>query len=299
MPQMPAARLTDMHVCPMVTGVVPHVGGPVLPTCSPNVLTGKLPQARVTDQALCVGPIDILVKGSPTVLVNKLPAVRIIVDTTAHGGMVVMGCFTVWIGDGGAGGSAGPAAALLDKIAQGKSGIKIEGTPEFQQKTLAALGRLAQTPTGLGLLQQLDASGKNVTIKETAAGNTENAANFGNGLYDKANGRPGPGTDSTVLWNPNKDTLGSGTEPWQTRDPAIGLGHELNHSYHDAYGTTNGDTSSYTGLDGNTYSAPGYEQQAVGFGPYQNDPYTENKLRQDFNDLGVSTKGKEAQRPRY
>jgi len=296
MAQMPAARLSDMHLCPF------HVGGPVLPTCSLTVLTGGLSQARVTDQALCIGPVDILAMGSPTVLVNNLPAVRILLDTTAHGGRVVMGCWTVWIGDSGLGssaGAAGPAVALLDKIAQGKSGIKIDGTPEFQQKTLAALARLAQTPTGLGLLQQLDASGKNVTINETAAGNGENAATFSDGLYDKANGKAGPGTDSTVSWNPNKDTLGSGTEPWQTRDPAIGLGHELNHAYHDAYGTTDGVTSPYTGLDGKTYSAPGYEQQAVGFGPYQNDPFTENNLRRDFNDLGVSIKGSEAQRPRY
>ena len=28
---MPAARITDMHVCPMVTVLVPHVGGPILP----------------------------------------------------------------------------------------------------------------------------------------------------------------------------------------------------------------------------------------------------------------------------
>ena len=36
----PAARLTDMHTCPMVTGVVPHVGGPILPPCEPTVLIG-------------------------------------------------------------------------------------------------------------------------------------------------------------------------------------------------------------------------------------------------------------------
>lgn len=95
---MPAARVTDMHVCPMVTGIVPHVGGPVLPPCSINVLTGKLPQARVTDMLVCVGPPDIFVIGSPTVLVNNLPAIRILVDTTAHGGRVVVGCFTVLIG---------------------------------------------------------------------------------------------------------------------------------------------------------------------------------------------------------
>ena len=96
----PAARLTDMHTCPMVTpGVppVPHVGGPILPTCSPNVIIGFLPAARVTDKCLCVGPPDVIVKGSATVLINNLLAARI-GDNTAHGGVIVMGCPTVMIG---------------------------------------------------------------------------------------------------------------------------------------------------------------------------------------------------------
>ena len=95
----PASRITDMHVCPMVTpGLppIPHVGGPII-MGSPTVLTGKLPQARVTDQCVCVGPPDIIVKGSMTVLVNSLPAARI-GDMTAHGGTVVLGLPTVLIG---------------------------------------------------------------------------------------------------------------------------------------------------------------------------------------------------------
>jgi len=67
---LPAARVTDMHVCPMVTGVVPHVGGPILPPCAITVLTGGLPQARVTDMATCVGPPDVIVMGAFTVLVG-------------------------------------------------------------------------------------------------------------------------------------------------------------------------------------------------------------------------------------
>lgn len=93
----PAARVSDMHVCPMVTGVVPHVGGPILPPCQVNVLTGSLPQARVGDMATCVGPPDSIVKGSATVLVGGMPAARI-GDMTAHGGNIVLGCFTVLIG---------------------------------------------------------------------------------------------------------------------------------------------------------------------------------------------------------
>ena len=64
---MPAARVSDMHVCPMVTGPVPHVGGPILPPGCVTVLIGKLPAARMG-------------------------------DTTVHGGTIVFGCPTVLIG---------------------------------------------------------------------------------------------------------------------------------------------------------------------------------------------------------
>jgi uncharacterized Zn-binding protein involved in type VI secretion len=96
----PASRVSDMHACPMATPgtpPIPHVGGPILPPCSVNVLTGKLPQARTTDMATCVGPPDTIVKGSTTVFVNKLMAVRI-GDACAHGGTVVAGLPTVLIG---------------------------------------------------------------------------------------------------------------------------------------------------------------------------------------------------------
>lgn len=92
-----AARLTDMHVCPMVTGIIPHVGGPVIALPTSKVLTGKLPQAVLTDKAICVGPPDMIAKGSSTVLVGKKPAARML-DNCAHGGMIVLGCFTVMIG---------------------------------------------------------------------------------------------------------------------------------------------------------------------------------------------------------
>ena len=94
---MPAARLTDMHVCPMFTGPVPHVGGPIVAPGAPTVLIGKLPAARVTDMVVCVGPPDTIVKGSATVLINKLPAARI-GDLTAHGGNIIVGLPTVLIG---------------------------------------------------------------------------------------------------------------------------------------------------------------------------------------------------------
>ena len=92
-----AARVTDMHVCPMVNGTVPHVGGPVLPAGCPTVLIAGLPAARVGDMCLCAGPPDSIIKGSATVLIGGMPAARM-GDTTAHGGVIVAGCPTVLIG---------------------------------------------------------------------------------------------------------------------------------------------------------------------------------------------------------
>ena len=93
----PAARSTDMHVCPMVTGVVPHVGGPILPPGTPTVLVGGMPAAGVGDMCTCVGPPDVIVMGSTTVLIGGKPAARM-GDPTAHGGAIVLGCMTVMIG---------------------------------------------------------------------------------------------------------------------------------------------------------------------------------------------------------
>ena len=98
MPQ-PAARVGDMHVCPMLTPAIPpipHVGGPILPPGGIPVLIGGLPAARVTDMCVCVGPPDIIVLGSFTVLIGDLPAARM-GDLTAHGGTIVVGCPTVLI----------------------------------------------------------------------------------------------------------------------------------------------------------------------------------------------------------
>jgi len=92
-----AARITDMHVCPMVTGVVPHVGGPILPPGDPTVFIGGMPAARVGDMATCVGPPDVIAMGSATVLIGGIPAARM-GDVTAHGGSIVAGCPTVLIG---------------------------------------------------------------------------------------------------------------------------------------------------------------------------------------------------------
>ncbi len=126
-----------MHVCPMVTVLVPHVGGPILPPCMPTVLTGSMPQARMTDLLVCVGPPDMIAIGSPTVLVGNLMAARM-GDLTAHGGTIVVGFPTVMIGEVGMGSPvevtpiepslADAAGALAQQIGE-LIGAAVSGSP--------------------------------------------------------------------------------------------------------------------------------------------------------------------------
>ncbi len=91
-----AARVGDMHTCPLVNGTVPHVGGPVLPPGCPTVMIGGQPAARVGDMLTCTGPPDSIIAGSSTVMIGGMPAARM-GDNTAHGGAIVAGCATVMI----------------------------------------------------------------------------------------------------------------------------------------------------------------------------------------------------------
>lgn len=96
----PAARINDMHVCPMVISSVPpvpHVGGPCIGPGVATVLIGGMPAAVVGDMAVCTGPPDTIIAGSSTVLIGGMPAARM-GDSTAHGGTIILGEFTVMIG---------------------------------------------------------------------------------------------------------------------------------------------------------------------------------------------------------
>jgi uncharacterized Zn-binding protein involved in type VI secretion len=96
----PAARINDLHVCPMQTPAVvpiPHVGGPIVGPGVPTVLIGGFPAAVMGDTCICVGPPDAIILGSTTVLIGGKPAARL-GDSTAHGGSIVVGDFTVLIG---------------------------------------------------------------------------------------------------------------------------------------------------------------------------------------------------------
>jgi uncharacterized Zn-binding protein involved in type VI secretion len=96
----PAARLTDMHACPMQTPAlppVPHVGGPIVGPGVPTVMIAKMPAAVVGDNCICVGPPDTIAMGSATVMIGGKPAARM-GDSTVHGGSIVAGAPNVMIG---------------------------------------------------------------------------------------------------------------------------------------------------------------------------------------------------------
>src|SRR6266446_2600630 len=115
-----AARVGDMHTCPMVTGIVPHVGGPVLPPACPTVLVRSLFAAPVGDMCTCTGPPDAIAMGSPTVLIGNMLAARI-GDPPVHGGVIVVGCPTVIIGSAGVSGNSSAATLRCQAAAAGRN----------------------------------------------------------------------------------------------------------------------------------------------------------------------------------
>jgi uncharacterized Zn-binding protein involved in type VI secretion len=119
----PAARVTDLHTCPEMTGPVPHVGGPILPAGEPTVLIGFMAAARAGDMCVCAGPPDTIVLGSPTVKIGYQMAARI-GDLTVHGGVIVIGYPTVIIGQTGAGAALSAAAAAGAALVSLGSGLE-------------------------------------------------------------------------------------------------------------------------------------------------------------------------------
>lgn len=93
----PAATVGSMHICPLCSGTIPHVGGPVVGSGSPDVLINGKPAVTVGDVCTCAGPPDTIVQGNPTVLINGKP-IACVGDMTTHGGTITTGEATVIIG---------------------------------------------------------------------------------------------------------------------------------------------------------------------------------------------------------
>jgi uncharacterized Zn-binding protein involved in type VI secretion len=133
----PAARIGDLHICPMITpGLppIPHVGGPILGPGCPTVLIGGMPAAVMGDMCTCVGPPDTIILGSMGVLIGGKPAARM-GDSCTHGGMISIGCPTVLIGEtmGGMAGVPLPALIQMANTMAGKLQIGIKQIVDMKQ----------------------------------------------------------------------------------------------------------------------------------------------------------------------
>jgi uncharacterized Zn-binding protein involved in type VI secretion len=259
----PAARTGDMHVCPMATPAfpspIPHVGGPVLPPCAPLVFTGGPNQARISDLATCVGPPDVIAVGAATVLVQGLPASRM-GDATVHGGSIAIGLPTVLIG--------GPAFSLPPNF-------KIDGPPDFQQKTIRDLYFLSTTPTGKALIDRLGAAGETVTFVPTSDNNGYCSPN--NGLFALL----GIPTGSTIQYNPDyRSNAYDASGNLIAQPPQVILAHEMSHALANSegdhrYGTDPSPPASEPNIEEE-------EAQAIGTGSHTGRNPSENSLRSDL-----------------
>jgi uncharacterized Zn-binding protein involved in type VI secretion len=86
----PIATIGSMHVCPMCSGIVPHVGGPVTGPGMPGVTINGQPIAVMGDMCTCAGPPDMIAQGCPGVTINGKP-IATVGSMTAHGGQIVQG----------------------------------------------------------------------------------------------------------------------------------------------------------------------------------------------------------------
>lgn len=256
-----AARQGDLHTCPMVTGVVPHVGGPITTPCAPIVMTGGPFQARLSDLATCTGPPDVIAMGAATVLVQGLPAARQ-TDMTAHGGLITVGLPTVLIG--------GPAFALPPNIT-------VVGPPLFQQKVFRDLFLLSTTPSGQALINQLGASGQPVRIVQHTGTNGFCTPNNG------TNATNGTGTGSTIQYNPNyRSNAFDSSGNMIAQPPQVILAHEMCHALANSNGTQATGTDPTPPASQPTIAQE--EAQAIGTGSHNGRNPSENSVR---NDMGL------------
>jgi uncharacterized Zn-binding protein involved in type VI secretion len=195
----PIARVNDFHLCPMQTPAVvpiPHVGGPVVGPGAVTVWAGGMPVSVFGDLAICVGPPDVMVTGAPTVFAEGRPVVRI-TDTTAHGGMVIVGLPTVMVGDSGGAGSS-QAATMSAAKAGGSAFVRAECNAEAAKAAAAPAAPPPPTGTGWVEAEFVDRAGKPVPFQRVQVTDAAGVSRIGfsdkDGLVRVAGMAQGPCT---------------------------------------------------------------------------------------------------------
>lgn len=279
MPGFPAARLTDMHTCPICMGATLPIAG----VGAFTVLIGGLPAARMGDFCACVPPpippIDPIIMGIPTILTMGQPQTFMGAPTGKGGVILPPCCPTVLVGFVGMPPTVLPGGIIVQDVMMPDGsvvtkvgdGITIKGSDAFRGKVVNDITKLAGTPTGQGLLQSLGSSGKTLTIQQGSPPVTSYDAPMDR--FRNADGSSGPGSNATITITGNSETLEDGSEPWMNTPSEVVLGHEMVHAEQAQRGNI---------TPGVTNGVNNRETEAVGLPPYQNNPYTENKIRRDL-----------------
>lgn len=273
------ANISDMHVCPVPVPVPPH--GPGFVTRgSRSVNIGNLPAARTGDKVFeACGGQDPIAVGCPTVNIG---------DGNASGGFgLVRGASTRATGVG----------FEADGSVYFGPNIVIVGNAEFQAKTVEYLVKLASTPAGQALLDDIAACGHTITIVE-GTDISQNIAEPTDGNHKNPAMWNGDGTDVTVTYYPESSNLYNSGADWDYCPPEVGLGHELIHGIHIAGGDVPGNPDDGDKLtDGTDVDRANEEASTVGLGANPANglpdhtgepekpgrpgrPYTENKIRE-------------------
>jgi uncharacterized Zn-binding protein involved in type VI secretion len=229
----PAARVTDVHACAF------HPPNVIAPPCAYNVLTGNRPQSRILDKCVCTA---IIITGKWNVLVGT------------DGGSI-MGMTITLLPNGD--------VQVGDHITINHD----PNDPSYVGKILGDLAVIASRPQGQALINNINASGHNMSIHSFAPGASVNAyaqpgtgrlqdwqdaTAAGQGVYN-GRGQPindaagnqligtGRGVDGNVSYNPDDwPDNNPATSVSRTHPPGdVVLMHEMTHVEHDNNGTAN------------------------------------------------------------
>lgn len=170
-------------------------------------------------------------------------------------------------------------------------GIRAQGTPEFVQQATDAYNEVTGTNAGQQIVDDIDDSGQHVHIRQETdptAGNSYGASRPAD-RFQNSDGTQGIGTGGNVYWDPNRMQSGDGSQPWHTRPPSVGLGHEMAH----ARDAAQGNQATGTMTDPMAPAAPANpddwqinvrEAQATSIGPFAGNPSDENAIRSEMGE---------------
>jgi hypothetical protein len=169
-------------------------------------------------------------------------------------------------------------------------GIRAQGDPQFVQDATDAFNELQGTEAGRTITNQIGASGQSVKIRhepDPKEGNSYGASRRAD-RFQNADGTQGRGTGGNVWFDPARQRSGDGTQPWHTRPPSIGLGHELAHARDAAQGNQVPGVMWDPAKPAHPEEPSDWvinrrEAQATSIGPFTGNPSDENAIRQQLH----------------